>query len=583
MINTLSPLKDTKLSSLLLVLVFFITLFFQLTILFYQVDIDFKDRLSFLHKQGTPKLNNQYKLINDRLNLIKDYAELIADEISNIEGYNKSKINHVMKQHTIKELGVFQVRLLSINGLELIRYDLIENELVKSKKLQNKSNRYYFQEAKDKNFDDIYISKLDLNVEYGKIEKPYRHAIRTVKKIKIDNHIFYLIINYDLTKVLSSTFKTVLYDVFLIEKDNQINFHLDERYCFSVQKNLKLYLKDLISDDNQYITKKEMKYFPYEMVIMIKKSQLLSLYEKKKSAQIRILYTSLIISFLLAFILFVVFQYAHKISMNKSLKSINKDLKRTVEDEVEKNQIKDQKLLEKTRLAQMGEMISMIAHQWRQPLASISAISIDLKFKSDLNTFDLKQKQEALNYEKYVNSSLAEINELIENLTFTIDDFRNFYKPNKKAITENIEEAVMKSLKVIEKSLVNDNIQIIKEYKSEKKVEFYDGEMMQVILNILKNAQDNFNEKKTDNPYIKIITENNTISICDNGGGIKEYILDKVFDPYFSTKDAKNGTGLGLYMSKKIIEEHHNGKLNIKNVNDGVCFMIEIGKIEPSD
>ncbi|MEA2099581.1 MAG: HAMP domain-containing sensor histidine kinase [Campylobacterota bacterium] len=100
--------------------------------------------------------------------------------------------------------------------------------------------------------------------------------------------------------------------------------------------------------------------------------------------------------------------------------------------------------------------------------------------------------------------------------------------------------------------------------------------MMQVILNILKNAQDNFKEKRIKNPQIRIITDRDRISIYDNGGGIPIDIKEKIFDPYFSTKDEKNGTGLGLYMSKIIVEEHHNGDIYAENIDGGVCFIIEL-------
>ncbi len=243
--------------------------------------------------------------------------------------------------------------------------------------------------------------------------------------------------------------------------------------------------------------------------------------------------------------------------------------------EILKNK-QENELLQHSRLAQMGEMISMIAHQWRQPLGAISATSIDMKMKSQLEHFDLTQKEEVKKYEAYINSGLEKIDDFVQNLTTTIDDFRNFYKPNKKVTTIKLEEVVFKSLNIIKTSLINNNIEIIEEHNSKEEIELHSSEMMQVILNILKNSQDNFKEKDTKNPLIKITTENRTISICDNGGGIAEDIIEKIFDPYFSTKDEKNGTGLGLYMSKTIVEDHHNGKLSAQNTDDGVCFIIEL-------
>ena len=231
------------------------------------------------------------------------------------------------------------------------------------------------------------------------------------------------------------------------------------------------------------------------------------------------------------------------------------------------------------RQAQMGEMISMIAHQWRQPLGAIAAASIDLKMQMELETFDLKEEKGRNNCEAYFYNRLKEIDELVQSLTTTIDDFRNFYKPNKAIVTLKTEEAVDKALTIIEASLINNNIEIIKEYNSKEDIKLHSNEIIQVILNILKNAQDNFKEKQIKNPRITIKTQNRTILICDNGGGVPENIIDKIFDPYYSTKDEKNGTGLGLYMSKTIIEEHHNGKLTAKNIDDGVCFTIEFGVI----
>ncbi|MEA3522308.1 MAG: HAMP domain-containing sensor histidine kinase, partial [Campylobacterota bacterium] len=116
-------------------------------------------------------------------------------------------------------------------------------------------------------------------------------------------------------------------------------------------------------------------------------------------------------------------------------------------------------------------------------------------------------------------------------------------------------------------------------YATPVKYELYDSELMQVILNILKNAQDNFKEKSTQNAYIKITTHDKCITICDNGGGIPNAIIERIFDPYFSTKNEKNGTGLGLYMCKTIIEEHHKGSLHVKSSDKGVCFSIELGDL----
>jgi signal transduction histidine kinase len=240
---------------------------------------------------------------------------------------------------------------------------------------------------------------------------------------------------------------------------------------------------------------------------------------------------------------------------------------------------KDKHIFQQSRLAQMGEMISMIAHQWRQPLGAISATAVNIQLAIELEEFDLETKEGIDKSNEYFLERLENINGFVNNLTVTIDDFRNFYKPNKKSVLVKLDEVIIKALSIIKASLISDNIEILEHYNSSSELEIYDSEMMQVILNILKNAQDNFKEKGTQKPQIRITTDEKTISICNNGGGISESILDKIFDPYFSTKDELNGTGLGLYMSKTIVEDHHNGKLHVENKDDGVCFIIELGDI----
>jgi len=256
------------------------------------------------------------------------------------------------------------------------------------------------------------------------------------------------------------------------------------------------------------------------------------------------------------------------------LLSLNKNLDKRVKEEVAKNKQQEERFFAQSRLAQMGEMISMIAHQWRQPLGTISAITVNLRLKIELEKFDFSSKKGLEEANKYFIDRLENIENYIQNLTTTIDDFRNFYKPNKEKRKVDFQTIILKAINLIGASLSNDNINIVQEYHSQNQMYLYDNEIMQVILNILKNAQDNFKDKDIENKQIIITTDNNSISICDNGGGIKKDILPHIFDPYFSTKDEKNGTGLGLYMSKTIIQDHHHGKLFAKNTKDGVCFSI---------
>jgi len=260
------------------------------------------------------------------------------------------------------------------------------------------------------------------------------------------------------------------------------------------------------------------------------------------------------------------------------LLTLNRELDQRVQEEVAKNKSQEEQFFAQSRLAQMGEMISMIAHQWRQPLGAVSSIAINLKLKLELEKFDLQSKEGIEEAQEYFIQRLTKVESYVQNLTSTIDDFRNFYKPNKDSVEKHLQEVILKAINIIGASLENEGVELVQEYYSNKKVQVYDGELMQVILNILKNAQDNFKERKITNPKISITTDANTISIQDNGGGIDKDILPKIFDPYFSTKNEKNGTGLGLHMSKIIVQEHHNGELLAQNRDNGVCFTIKIGE-----
>jgi len=241
------------------------------------------------------------------------------------------------------------------------------------------------------------------------------------------------------------------------------------------------------------------------------------------------------------------------------------NLKKRVEIEIEKNRMKDKQLIEQSRLAQMGEMISMIAHQWRQPLTAISSASLSIQLKAQLHKLD---DDTAMMLGK-------RIGDYTQHLSSTIDDFRNFFKSNKEKKQVTYTQLLESVLNIVETSLVNKNITLIKEFESDTVFETYPNEIKQVILNLIKNAEDALLEKKVQNPYIRFKTKENKLMIEDNAGGISFNIIDKIFDPYFSTK-SKNGSGLGLYMSKTIIEEHCGGTLTVSNTEKGALFTITL-------
>ncbi len=253
------------------------------------------------------------------------------------------------------------------------------------------------------------------------------------------------------------------------------------------------------------------------------------------------------------------------------IQDMNQNLKKKVNSQLEDLINKDQQLQQQSRLAQMGEMISMIAHQWRQPLTAISATSGAINLKAQLNKLD---KDTAIELS-------SKISDYSQHLSSTIDDFRDFFKSNKEKRETSFDEIIHSVLGIIEISITNKNIKITKELNSKDKFSSYPNELKQVIMNLIKNAEDILIEKEIQNPFIHIKTykqeDKNILEVSDNGGGIPEDILPKIFDPYFSTKTKKDGTGLGLYMSKTIIEEHCKGSLSVSNDSQGVVFKIVLG------
>lgn len=228
----------------------------------------------------------------------------------------------------------------------------------------------------------------------------------------------------------------------------------------------------------------------------------------------------------------------------KQLEELNKNLEQRIKEEVEKSLKKDKQLLKQSRLAQMGEILSMIAHQWRQPLTAISSTALTIELKLMLNKIETKELTE----------SMQKIASFSQHLSVTIDDFRDFFKTNKEKSITSFKEIVESTCQIVGTSIESRNIIINRGCKGNVEFKSYPNELKQVLLNILKNAEDVLVEKKVSNAKINIQCykkeDEIILEIEDNAGGIDSNIIDDIFDPYFTTKDKRTGTGLGLYMSK---------------------------------
>jgi PAS domain S-box-containing protein len=219
---------------------------------------------------------------------------------------------------------------------------------------------------------------------------------------------------------------------------------------------------------------------------------------------------------------------------------------------------KDKMLLQQTKMAAMGEMIGNIAHQWRQPLNIISTTTTGMKLKIDFGTIDLQE----------FKNELDTVNHTVQHLSKTIDDFRNFFKSEKEMKQFSIKQCIEKNLKLLEGMFKMNDIQVVLGHIDDCTIQNYENEFIQAILNILNNAKDALMNKKSQRCiFIDIEQQQNSVvlSIKDNGGGVDENVISKIFEPYFTTKHKSNGTGIGLYMTHQIIHQSMQGKIEVFN------------------
>ncbi|TVQ92298.1 MAG: PAS domain-containing sensor histidine kinase [Bacteroidetes bacterium] len=253
----------------------------------------------------------------------------------------------------------------------------------------------------------------------------------------------------------------------------------------------------------------------------------------------------------------------------EALEILNSSLEQRINEEVEKNRNLDHMMALQARQAALGEMIGNIAHQWRQPLNLLSLAMYDLE-----DTFEYQELDK-----KYMDASMKEIHGIIQQMSQTIDDFRNYFKPQKEKTVFYAREAVNSALDFMSPYFVNAKVKIQKDLPDEVKILGYYAQFEQVVINILKNAMDSVLNFDPENRIIKVKAalhdeENSYVEIMNTGNPIKEEDITKIFDPYFTTKPEGEGLGLGLYIAKIIIEKNMEGKISFENVRNGVRFIL---------
>lgn len=253
------------------------------------------------------------------------------------------------------------------------------------------------------------------------------------------------------------------------------------------------------------------------------------------------------------------------------LEMLNAHLQEKIDKAVEKNRTQEKILMQQAKMAEIGSMVESIAHQWRQPL----------------NILGLSMTRLNINVALGNHNDMGKVVEIVEQqiayMSQTIDDFRNFFKQDRVQSTINVSNLIGEVEILLGPLLASKNILLVKEIDPTIELMVYPNELKQVLINIVNNAREAIEHIKSKKREISITCENDenycSISIEDSGGGVPHHIVDKIFDPYFTTKFESQGTGIGLYMSKMIIEKHCFGKLSVYNTRNGACFEIRLSHL----
>ncbi len=479
-----------------------------------------------------------------------------------------------------------QLRFLGPDGKERLRFDRDRPEgyPYKAGKLQDKSKRYYFIETARLKEGEIYTSKIDYNIENGRLVRP------VVPVFRVSTPIYFrgkfrgvLTINTFAKKVISLFTSSPVFDIVLFDREGYLIYYKGRFYDRTYNPKR---ITDILpieaaklprSRRDEYLLEKEKIYVKVmrmgtqnlNVAFVIKPDAVLSLKQEDlqlAAAMLLILFlTALPLSWLLSRPTEHMFDTVAR--QRRELEDLTHTLEEKVRQKSEENARKDRLIIHQARLAELGEMIGNIAHQWRHPLTRLSLILQNLRALS---------RRERLEKEK-LESMLATANEQIFFMSETIDNFKDFYKPAAESTDFTVREAYDKVIQIIGYDLKHKNIAV--DYREETPCILHGkvNQFAQVLLNLIANARDVLTERGIQHPSITVEVSRDEkqcrIRIQDNAGGIPPEVMEKIFEPYFSTKKTK-GTGIGLYMVRTIVGEKFHGTVEVANTEEGALFTL---------
>ncbi len=602
--------------------------------------------LQFELKEDAKQIKSDINGMKKDINLLKNSEQIGAIYRAKNNPYNydaqsnetlsslKEKLGKTFKSLLEHNDAYFNIRLIDASGKELVVSvkDAKGKVIVqKESALQNKWDCSYFKKSIALKEGEVYLSKIDLNKEYGVFSVPHIPTIRVALAIYLDNKTFgILIINANINKLFSVINNTFSSDknfyianeegYYLYNKDREKTFGFDLGTEYKIESDFDFssdaYFKGEMAFAHRKVYILDNRYLIIGMSIsdrFLKEQS--TAFEKNLSVYIIIItlliafFSLLLMKFLISPLAeltrrsqeitegdmshFIEFEFIDRNDeigeLSKSLKfmiekiedskkeieqkvedrtkelnDLNENLEKIVQEKTQENIKQLETMQEQSKMASMGEMIGAIAHQWRQPLNEIGIAIQNLKYDYEDGLVD----------EAFLDEFIQKNKELIKFMSTTIDDFRNFYRVDKTKELFDVRDAIEKTLSLQMAQLVNNNISIYISGESFE-IEGFRNEFLQVLLNIINNAKDALLERKIEDAKIMIELGDKTLSIRDNAGGIPDEILGRIFEPYFTTKEQGKGTGMGLYMSKMIIEENMDAKLSVRNSEGGVEFRMD--------
>lgn len=681
---------DNKIQKTRLI-IFLYSIFIILTFIFL-------DKIFFYNNIKTLVINKGQEQILERERTLINFtnnSEVILKSIRNTELFknyldnpNIKTLEKLKKQYllmTNTNTNFMQLRYIDKNGYEILRVDR-KNEFEKAfypDKLQNKANRYYFKDSITKPLEEVWFSSLDLNIEKGVLERPYKPTLRAILPIKFNGKFNgIIIINYFMNEFLNKFKNLTLYNMVLVDSEGNTLIHYDNNKSWGLFKkekfNIKFEYKEYKSILEKKVTKND-NYISKKMNTPISNKPILILEPKKeylekeiKSKNIQYIYITAIVLFLTFIATYFVSKLLRDVfedlkntkRLNERLNELNerfytilnttndaililnnkkeiefvnkacsnitglngsellhkeisiilkeniKDFSRDFEEVLSKNisktfenncfsksgnkiiilitlikiknqnnilfiarditklkeqedrlKAREQVLMQQNKIAAMGEMLENIAHQWRQPLSIISTSASGIQLQNEMKVLN----------DDLMNDELESIISTTNHLSKTIEDFKSFFNNKREIEYFEISTIVNKTLYLMTSRFTNSDINIQINKEQEYFIKGIKNELIQSLMNIFNNSKDELDKKINGEEKLIIINISDDINhamveIVDNAGGVSPEIISKIFESNFTTKGVK-GVGVGLYMTKKIIEEDFNGKIEVENKN----------------